>query len=91
MDAILITYDTNRRSIWTLSVDNKGATPASVKWTTDKLDEAGYSGVGVTLKSDQEPAILDLKKEMGIRRHAETTMIESPVRDPNRMDQWKER
>ena len=80
MDAILIMYDTNRRGIWTLSVDNKGATPSSVNWTTDKLDEAGYSGVGVTLKSDQEPAILDLKKEMGIRRQAETTMIESPVR-----------
>jgi hypothetical protein len=45
------------------------------------LEEIGDSGSEVTLKSDQEPAILDLKREVGIKRQRETVMIESPVRD----------
>ena len=81
MDAVLILYDSNRKGIWTMSVDKKGATPSSVKWVTDKLEEIGYSGSEVTLKSDQEPAILDLKREVGIKRQRETVMIESPVRE----------
>ena len=68
MDAVLLVYDANRKNMWTMSVDGKGATPASVKWVSDKLDEVGYAGVEVTLKSDQEAAILDLKSEIGIKR-----------------------
>ena len=74
MDAVLILYDSNRKGIWTMSVDKKGATPSSVKWVTDKLEEIGDSGSEVTLKSDQEPAILDLKREVGIKRQRETVM-----------------
>ena len=48
-------YDSNRKRIWTKSVNKKGATPSSVEWATDKLEEIGYSGSEVTLKLDQEP------------------------------------
>ena len=81
MDAVLILYDTNRKSIWTMSVDKKGPTPSTVKWVVDKLEEIGYSGMEVTLKSDQEPAILDLKRDIAIKRQTETVMVESPVRE----------
>ena len=81
MDAVLLMYDANRRGIWTMSVDKKGPTPAAVKWVTDKLDEVGYAGKEITLKSDQEPAILDLKRDIAIKRQAETVMVESPVRE----------
>ena len=80
MDAVLLVYDANRKNMWTMAVDGKGATPASVKWVSDKLEEVGYAGVEVTLKSDQEPAMLSLKQVIAIRRKAETPMIESPVR-----------
>ena len=40
-----------------LPVESKGAQEQVVKWITDKLDEAGYAGLPVTIKSDQEPAI----------------------------------
>ena len=66
MDAVLILYDSNRKGIWTMSVDKKGATPSSVKWVTDKSDDIVDLGSEVTLKSDQKPAILDLKREVGI-------------------------
>ena len=66
MDAVLLMYDANRRGIWTMSVDKKGPTPAAVKWVADKLDEIGYAGKEVALNSDQEPAILDLKRDIAI-------------------------
>ena len=86
MDAVLILYDTNRKSIWTMSVDKKGPTPSTVKWVVDKLEEIGYSGMEVTLKSDQEPAILDLKRDIAIKRQTETVMVESPVRESKAND-----
>ena len=81
MDAVLILYDFNRKGIWTMSVDEKGEAPSSVKWVTDRLEEIGYSGSEVTLKSDQEPDILDLKREVGIKRQRETVMVKSLVRE----------
>ena len=52
-----------------------------VQWATEKLDESGYRGVPVTLRSDQEEAIVSLKKAIAMARKAETPMIESPVRE----------
>ena len=81
MDAVLIVYDANRRNMWTMVTDSKGPTATSVKWVIDRLNDAGYAGVELTLKTDQEPAILELKRQIGIKREAVTTMIESPVRE----------
>ena len=39
-------------------VDGKGATDQAITWIVNSLEEAGYSCVGITLKSDQEPAVL---------------------------------
>ena len=33
------------------------------------------------MKSDQEPAILDLKKDVAIKRQTKTVMVDSPVRE----------
>ena len=81
MDAVLLVYDSNRRNMWTMAVDKKGATPAAVKWVNDRLNTAGYAGMEITMKSDQEPAILELKNQVAIKRQAQTNMIESPVRE----------
>ena len=53
MRAILVCYDHDKKGLWTLPVDRKGAQDEVVKWVVDKLDECGYSGVSLTLKSDQ--------------------------------------
>ena len=62
-------------------MESKGPTDQAVTWIDKKLEEAGYSGVGLTFKSDQDPAILALKKAVAFRRQAVTTPMESPVRE----------
>lgn len=80
MDAILIGYDSSKFGLWAFPADAKGATESAVKWLGDKIEESGYNSVKVILKSDQEESIKALKKAVSIKRHSETTMIESPVR-----------
>ena len=64
-----------------LPVSNKGPVDYVVIWLLKKLEDAGYSGVNITIKSDQEPAIVALKRAVALRRHAATCLIESPVRE----------
>ena len=78
---VLIAWDDGHRALWALPVDHKGAEEYVVNWLVRKIDEAGYSGVPLTIKTDQEPAIIALKRAVAIRRQAETTPIESPVRE----------
>ena len=41
---------------------------------------AGYEGVKVMLRSDQEPSMMAVKDALSVRRDSETAFIESPVR-----------
>ena len=77
----LVGYDNDSHGIWALAVDTKGATRPAVQWVNGKINEAGCLGTQITLRSDQEEAILALKKAVAIYRQAETVMLESPVRD----------
>ena len=52
-----------------------------VTWIVVKREEAGYAGVPVTIKSDQEPAMIALKQAIAVGRKVETIPIESPVRE----------
>ena len=78
---VLVGYDNDSHGIWALAVDAKGATRPAVQWVNGKINEAGFLGTPITLRSDQEEAILALKKAVAIYRQAETVMLESPVRD----------
>ena len=80
MDAVLIGYDDKKKGLWAMTVDAKGATESSVEWLSKKIEDSGYNGVGITMKSDQGADIIQLKKAVSVKRHAETTMVESPVR-----------
>ena len=80
MDAILVGYDSEKMGLWTMSVDAKGPTLSAVGWLNNKIEDADYNGVGITIKSGQEESIKSLKKVVSIKRHAGTSMIESPVR-----------
>ena len=52
-----------------------------VKWIVEKLDNVGYRGEAITLKSDHEPAILALKTVVAAKSVGITTPIDSPVRE----------
>ena len=70
---VLVVVDAMTESIWALEVDAKGLdTGAGVEWLVGKLDFAGYSGVKITVRSDQEPSSVALKDALALRRKAET-------------------
>ena len=82
LSPILIAYDHRTRAIWTLEVDAKGIEAGvGTSWLVAKLDMAGYAGMRITIRSDQEPSILNLKKAVAIKRNAETALLESPVQE----------
>ena len=62
-------------------MDRKGPVDWVVRWIVNKLDEVGYRGEAITLKSDQERSIVALKTAVAASRLGATTPIESPVRE----------
>ena len=59
----------------------KGPVDWVVKWIVDRLDNVGYRGEAITIKSDQEPAILGLNIVVAAKRVGTSTFIDSPVRE----------
>ena len=53
MDAILIAYDNHKMGLWAMTADAKGPPPQAVGWLSSKIEESGYNGVKITMKSDQ--------------------------------------
>ena len=88
---ILAIFDNKCKAIWALPVESKGVNEEAVKWMIDRIDEAGYAGQKVVLKSDQEPAILALKRAVAVSREGEASLIESPVRESKPTGPWSER
>ena len=62
MDAILVGYDDKKKGLWAMSVEAKGPVQSSVDWLSSKIENSGYNGVSITLKSDQGTDIVQLKK-----------------------------
>ena len=81
MCQVLVGYDNDSHGIWALAVDAKGATKPSSQWVKGKVDEAGYSGTPISLRSDHEGSAMALKRAVAIYRQAETVMLESPFLD----------
>ena len=78
--AILVTYDELKHAFWALQVERKGPAESVVKWCYDKLEDSGYGGTPVTIKSDQEESIVALRRSIAAKRIGETIPINSPVR-----------
>ena len=62
MRAVLIPYDQPKSGLWALPVEHNGVQDDGVQLFVDKLAESGYAGVPVTIKSDQEPAMMKLRQ-----------------------------
>ena len=80
MQPCLICYDQAKDTFWAIGVDAKGATVTTVKWMGEKLDDSGYRGEHVTMKSDNEEAIIALQKATAAMISGQTVLIHSPVR-----------
>jgi hypothetical protein len=81
LSPVVVGHDRTSESLWAMVVEAKGVNDSSVKWTKERIDESGYLGTRIVFKSDQEESIKALKRAVAIKRQADTTMIESPVRD----------
>ena len=81
MCPILVAYDHSKYGLWVMETDHKGATDASVKFMSMRMEEAGHIGNDITMKSDQEDAVVALKRAVAGHRQGKTAMIESPVRE----------
>ena len=80
LPGVLGIWDDNRECLWAIPVDKKGPTDWVVSWIVEKLDNIGYQGESITLKSDQEPAIMSLKNAVVAKRAGVTTPTKSTVR-----------
>ena len=80
MQPTLIMFDDDKMACLALGVQQKGVTEAITKYVVDVLDQSGYRGVKITIKTDQEASIMALKKAVAATRVGETVPIESPVR-----------
>ena len=80
VEPILMMFDERTRGIWAVPVDNKGVKEWIVKWCNSKIEEAGYMGKELTLKTDGEPALMELKRAVMAKRVGVTVPVESPVR-----------
>ena len=80
MQPALVLYDDDRDSCWAVGVDAKGAIGATVQYGIGTIEQSGYIGEKLILKSDQEPSIVALKNATAAARVGETVPIESPVR-----------
>ena len=79
MCPVLVGYDNDSHGIWALGVDAKGATKPSVQWVKGKIDDSGCSGTPVSIRSDQEQAVMALKKTVAIYRQAESSGCRIPL------------
>lgn len=80
LPTILILHDDSVDAMWTLRVQSKGVREEIVDWVLQTLEFAGHLGTDLTLKSDQEEAIMALKRAVAARRTSRTTLVESNVR-----------
>ena len=77
---VLVSYDKAKEGFWTLPVAEKGASEDAVQWTCGVMEDSGYGGCEITVKSDQEPAIVSLRKAIAATRTGTTVPMNSPVR-----------
>ena len=77
---VLVVYDDEEDAMWALLVKHKGASQEVVSWVLQKLEEGGHKGKQIAMKTDQEEAIMSLKKAIMLRRYAKTVPLESKVK-----------
>ena len=78
---VLIMVDSKSSSMYALPTERKGVVPWVLKWIIEKMNDMGYAGVKLTVKSDGEPAIVALVEALAVARKAETVPIRSPARE----------
>ena len=77
---ILVVYDDVKGALWTRKVPAKGPTERGVKWCCSKLEDSGYAGSEVTVKTDHGKSIIALRTATVAARIGDTVPSNSAVR-----------
>ena len=77
----LVVHDNSTIAIWATARESKEITDDLVDWVCNNLRDAGYVGTRITLKSDGEEGMKALKSRVAHKKHCETGIIQSPVRE----------
>ena len=82
-DIVLVCDDRRSGGVKAHLVEHKGLLDTWISGrVAEDLAEFGYRGVGVCIKSDQEPAILEVQRKVAeIRSGAKTVPVNSPAED----------
>ena len=72
---VLVAYDELKEAFWTVNAPRKGAVHGVVQWCVDKLEDSGYGGNDITVKSDQEESMCALRWAIAVMRKGGTTPI----------------
>ena len=78
---ILVVFDNRTGSLGAWQTFEKGPVDWVVGEVTKFIDNLGYSGIRITLKSDNEVSITSLKTAIAARRVSPTVPIESPAKE----------
>ena len=65
---VLVIHDDQSQALWALAVKSKGSAPEVAMWVTQTLEEAGYRGAPIAIKTDQEESIMALNRAVALRR-----------------------
>ena len=77
---ILVAYDDVKGAFWTLNVPAKCPTESVVKCCCSRLEDSGYAGSEVTVKTDQEESSIALRMAIAAARIGDTVPINPAVR-----------
>ena len=77
----LILFDSETEAIYALAVAEKACKPWIVEYVFNVLNELGFSGVRVAMKSDAAPELQELRRLVAAKRSAPTVPIDVPVRE----------
>ena len=76
---ILVMHDDHLDSVSALMVTKKGFDEEARSWIMNRMEETGRLG-DIAIKTDQEEAIMALKRSIAVSRSGKTALIESQVR-----------
>ena len=77
-------WSTARPSVdFVCNAENKRALPLVIEWRIATLEDSGYGGNPVTEESDQEPAIVDIRRGTAFHRAGDTVPLNFPARCSN--------
>ena len=73
-------FDRETEAVYAILVAEKACKPWIVEYACNVLNELGYSGVKVALKSDAAPELRELKKLVAAERSCPSVPFEVPAR-----------